>query len=184
MSTIDSLAERCRKLGIACDEVSTSEMNSALATLCCFPMYMVANVDAWTKDTQFKVPIIDLPGWEHIREAFALGRQERKYDIDREHRRVLSSLISNAKASDLVIYEYALDALALALANAPQELADQIRTAIAGMIVAVAKASGEGLLGSGPKVSPYERDCIEQIDKSLQLSTCAAAKEALAQLDE
>jgi len=144
-------------------------------------MYMVANVDAWTSDTQFRVPILDLPGSEHIREAFVLGKQETRFEIEKQHRRVLSTLIANSKPSDLVFYEYALETLRLALGTLTPSLAEQIRTAVAHTIVAVAKASGEGLGGSGPKISPQERDCIEVIDKTLSLSQTQSAAAILAE---
>jgi hypothetical protein len=54
------------------------------------------------------LPVLDLPGWEHIREAFVIGGEESSFEITKEDRRVLSTLLSNAKPPDLVIYEYAL----------------------------------------------------------------------------
>ncbi len=50
-------------------------------------------------------------------------------------------------------------------------LAEKLRIAVARMIVAAAEASGEGLLGTGPKVSPQEK----QIDSVLSLSDSATA---------
>src|SRR5208337_3836452 len=82
-----------------------------LAALACFPMYMVANVHGWTSDRQFRVPLLDLPGSEHIREAFEIGQQEGAFEMTREHRRVLDNLLTHAKPPDLVIYEYALETL-------------------------------------------------------------------------
>ena len=68
-ATQADVLERCRKLGLQCDAIPTDSMSSVVAALSCFPMYMVANVDAWTSDKQFRVPILDLPGSEHVREA-------------------------------------------------------------------------------------------------------------------
>ncbi len=50
------------------------------------------------------------------------------------------------------------------------------------MIVAAAEASGEGLLGTGPKVSPQEKACIKQIDSVLSLSDSEAAAAVLTDL--
>lgn len=176
------LAARCRKLGIECDEVESSTLGSAIQAVACFPMYMVANVDAWTDDRQFRIPILDLPGSEHIREAFALGKQEKRMELSKPHRRLLSTLVSNAKPSDLVIYEYALETLRLAFDHLEPELVEQLRNAIATMTVAVAKASGEGLGGSGEKVSPQERECISHINQVLKLDASATAAATLGDL--
>lgn len=176
------LVERCRKLGLECDTVNTDQLDSAIQAVACFPMYMVANVDAWTDDKQFRIPILDLPGAEHVREAFALGKQERRMDISKPHRRILGTLVSHPKPSDLVIYEYALDTLNIAFTLLDDELVAQLRTAIARMVVAVAKASGEGIGGTGPKVSPQERECIANINQALDLESSPAASIALSQL--
>jgi hypothetical protein len=179
--TQSQVVDRCRKLGLQCDTIPTDSMSSALAALCCFPMYMVANVDAWTSDSQFRVPILDLPGSEHIREAFALGTQEQQFTIEKQHRRVLSTLVANAKPSDLVFYEYALETLRLVLDTLAPSLAEKVRAAVARTIVAVAKASGEGIGGGGQKISPHERDCIEFIDTTLSLSQSESAAAILAE---
>ena len=104
-------------------------------------------------------------------------------EIDKHHRRVLSTLVANAKPSDLVVYEYALETLQIVLGTLAPNLAAKVRAAVARMVVAVAKASGEGFLGNGPKISPQERACIERINESLSLSqaenAAAALKEAL-----
>jgi len=162
------VVDRCCKLGLECSDMPTDQLSSALAALSCFPMYMVANVDAWTSDRQWHVPILDLPGSEHLREALALGMQEGKFDISKEHGHILGTLVSGAKPCDLVIYEYALETLRQAMAE--------------GMIVVVAEASGEGLLGTGPKVSPQEEACIKQIDSVLSLSDSTAAAAVLTDL--
>ena len=121
------LLERFHKLGLTCDEIATDHISSSLAALACFPMYMVANVHAWTSDKQFRVPILDLPGSEHIREAFAIGNQEKSFEMAKEHRRVLGTLLSHAKPSDLVIYEYALETLKDLLLEVTPQIAEQIR---------------------------------------------------------
>lgn len=142
-------------------------------------MYMVADVHAWTNAKQFRVPIVDWPGSEHMREAFALGEQEGSFELTKEHRRVLGSLVSNARPSDLVIYEYALETLRDVLAEVTPPVAEKLRTAVARMIVAVAQASGEGFLGTGPKISPEERACIAQIASELSLQALPAAAATL-----
>lgn len=169
------LRERFRKLGLTCDEIATDQISSPMAALACFPMYMVANVHAWTNDKQFRVPILDLPGSEHIREAFAIGKQERSFNLAKEHRRVLGTLLSHAKPSDLIIYEYALVTLKDLLLEVTPQTADQIRAAVARMIVVVAQASGEGFLGTGPKISLEEKACITAIANTLSLQDTPAS---------
>jgi hypothetical protein len=173
------MVERLGKLGLRCSELPTDRLSSPLAALACFPMYMVANVHAWTTARQFHVPLLDLPGSEHIRESFAIGKQEAALEMTREHRRVLGSLLTHARPPDLVIYEYALETLKGLLPLLAPSLADQVRAAIARMVVAVAQASGEGFLGTGEKISPEERACIAQIDRELSLSASARAAETL-----
>lgn len=175
MAVSTLLIERCRKLGLTCDEVATDHISSPLAALACFPMYMVANVHAWSSDKQFRVPIVDLPGSEHIREAFAIGKQESSFEMAKEHRRVLGTLVGHAKPSDLVIYEYALETLKDLLLEVTPQIAEKVRAAVARMIVAVAQASGEGFLGTGPKISPEEQACILEIANKLSLQTTPAS---------
>ena len=175
-----SLVDRLQLLGIACDTVPTDRLTSQVAALACFPMYMVANIHAWTSDRQFSVPLVDLPGFEAIRESFAIGRQESKLEMSKDHRHLLSTLLQHAKPSDRVIYEYALDSLATYLETASPAIAQELRTAIARMIVAVAKASGEGLFGTGERVSRHEKECIDHIAARLNLSISAEAARLLA----
>ena len=179
MSLSDDFMVRCRKLGLECDEFPTSEMSSVLAALACFPMHMVANVDAWTNDTEFRVPVFDLPGAEKIREAFVLGMQEADFDLIPEHRQLLLTLVGKAKPSDLVIYEYALETLQIAFRMLSENLTERVRREIARSIVAVAKASGEGLGGSGPKVTPQEQFCIDDINEALRLDSSDVARTVL-----
>src|SRR5262249_36376891 len=174
-----AVLERCHKLGLTGDELPTDKLSSTLAALACFPMYMVANVHAWTADRQWHIPVLDLPGFEEIRESFEIGRQEAVLHMDRAHRRVLGAMLSHARPSDLVIYEYALDTLAQALPLLAAPLADERRTAMGGMGGAVAEASGKGFLGTGTKISEYEKSCIEQIDRALGLSSVPAAAKIL-----
>ena len=153
-----------------------------LEALSCFPMYMVANVDAWTADTQFRVPILDPPGSEILRESFALGAQEGRLDIEKDDDRVLKSLGSNAKPLDLVTYEYALETLQMVLGALTPGLAERVRTAVAQMGVAVARVSGERIGGTGAKVSDYERACIAQIREALSLGESSSAASTLAEV--
>jgi hypothetical protein len=176
---LSQLVERLGKLGLQCSELPTDRLSSALAALACFPMYMVANVHGWTSDRQFRVPLLDLPGSEHIRESFEIGKQEGVFEMAPEHRRVVGTLLTHVKPSDLVIYEYALETLKGLLPLLSPELADQVRVAIARMIVAVAQASGKHFLGTGEKISPEERACIAQIDRELSLSATPRASESL-----
>ena len=171
--TLSQLAERGRKLGLRCDELPTDRISSPLAALACFPMYMVANVHGWTSDRQFRVPVLDLPGSEQIREAFQVGEQEAAFEITKEDRRVLGTLLTQARPPDLVIYEYALETLKGLLPLLIPALADRIRAAIATMVVAAAEASGKGIFGTGEKISAEERACIAQIERELSLSTSA-----------
>jgi hypothetical protein len=178
-ATLPQIVERCDKLGLHCNQFPTDHLDSALAALACFPMYMVANVHAWTTGRQFHISLLDLPGSEEIREAFTIGSQEAAFDLTKEHRRILSSMLSHAKPTDQVVYEYALETLKEVLPLLTPALAQQVRTAVARMIVAVARASGKGLLGTGQKFSPEEKACIGQIDRELSLTKCAGAAEIL-----
>jgi hypothetical protein len=175
----DDLVTRLRKLGLACDAVPADRLTSATTALACFPLYMVANVHAWTSDRQMKVPLLDWPGFEAIRESFVIGAEEGRVEMSREHRRVLGTLLTSAKPPDRVIYEYALESLRRFLATASPAVAEQVRVAVARMVVHIAEASGEGIFGTGEKVSPEERACIEQIDAALSLRSSPAAAEAL-----
>ena len=143
---------------------------------------MVANVDAWTDNRQFKMPFLDLPGFEHLRESFVLGSQERECEIDKEHLRVISVFVSNAQPSNLIIYEFALETLRMTLDILTPSLVETVRAAITQMIIAVAQASRKGIGGSGPKVSVYEKVCVEQISEALSLSESASAAAALQEL--
>ncbi|MCA9071942.1 MAG: hypothetical protein KDA84_23600, partial [Planctomycetaceae bacterium] len=174
-----TIVQRVNLLGITCDEVPSDRMTSAVAALSCFPMYMVANLHGWTSDTQWRMPLVDLPGFEAIREAFAIGRQEKHLDMDVEHRRLLGTLLGPVKPSDRVIYEYALETLQLFLQDASPDLADGIRAAVAKMVMAVAAASGDGLLGTGQKISREEEKAIQYIASILDLRQSKKAEEIL-----
>ena len=178
-----SLIERLGLLGLRCDEVPRDHLSSVLTALASFPMYMVANVSAWMTGRDHRIPLTDLPGVAVIREAFVIGEVEARGEMSREHRHVLGSLLSTPKLSDRVIYEFALETLNQALEEVEPAVADVIRTGVARTIVAVARASGEGFLGLGPKVSPEERACISHIATTLHLGDTPAAAEALARID-
>lgn len=179
-----SLDDRLARLGLTGGPVPTDRLSSATAALACIPMYMVANVHAWTADRQFKVPLIDLPGSEQIRESFTIGREEAQLDITPAHREALGTLLKATRPADRIIYEYALDALRLLLAKASPDLAHTVRVAVGRTVVAVARASGKGPLGSGPKITPEERACIAAIAAALDLHREPEAASALAQLEE
>eukprot|EP00913_Durusdinium_trenchii_P035326 g33056.t1 len=178
-----TLVERLNRLGLECDDVPTEDLSSATTALACFPMYMVANGHAWEKEKQWQIPLVDIPGFEAIREAFAIGRQERKLDITSEHRQLLGTMLGNAKPADRVIYEFALETLLQFFEVASPEVVEQIRVAVANTIVAVASASGEGLLGTGEKINRHELAAIQHISSVLNLNESAAAKEVLESID-
>jgi hypothetical protein len=182
--SLEHVRERLELLGLATAEVPTDRLNSATMTLTCFPMYMVANVDELNGEHGFRIPFFDLPGIETLRESYVIGTQEQYLDLDREHRRLLTSMLGHARPCDRVIYEHALETLRLLLEVAEPELAANVRTGIAKTIVAVAKASSGGFFGIGRKVSPNERVCIERIATLLDLHTVAEAEQALGELDE
>jgi hypothetical protein len=56
---------------------------------------------------------------------------------------------------------------------------ERLRTLVARMVVDVAKASGKGVFGTGAKVSPQERECIEHIATELRLTEAAMAGQIL-----
>lgn len=178
-----AIRERLLKLGLDPDADDGADgegkLSSALAALSCFPMYMVANVHAWTPDKQWDAPVLNIPGFEHIREAYAIEKQESTLRISTHHRRVLGALLWKARPMDLVMYEYALDTLGMCLDECEDDVADLIRSAVARMVVTVANAAGEGIFGSGEKISDEERACIEQIAKTLDLRASQRAAETL-----
>jgi hypothetical protein len=179
-----TIAERLGMLGIHCDDVPADRLTSATTALACFPMYMVANVHAWTKETQWELPLLDIPGWEAIREAFAIGRQEKSLHLAAEHRHALGAMLGKARPADRIIYEYALDTLAMFLAQAAPDVAEGIRTAVARTIIAVARASGEGLFGTGEKINRHEFELIKSIAERLDLAASPEAKKLLDEIDE
>jgi len=177
------LAARLAKLGLH-GEVPTDRLSSATAALACLPMYMVANVHAWTADRQFRIPLLEIAGSEQVREGFAIGTEEARMELSAEHRGVLGALLKDPRPADRIIYEYALETLARLLDAATPDLALTLRTAVAQMVVAVARAAGKGPLGSGPKVTDEERACIAQIAASLGLEQAEPAAAALRTLDD
>ena len=58
-----------------------------------------------------------------------------------------------------------------------QAVIDRLRTLVARMVMHVAEASGKGFLGTGQKVSPEERACMEHIAAELRLRDTAKAAE-------
>jgi hypothetical protein len=177
-----SIQDRLKKLGLepeADESAGASNLSSAFAALSCFPMYMVSNVHAWTADKQWVVPVFDIPGFEQLREAFAIEQQETTLAISKDHRSVLGTLLWKARPMDLVMYEYALDTLGLCLDECDDNVANKVRATVARTIMAVAKASGERLFGTGEKISPEEQTCIDQIAKTLDLHACERASSIL-----
>src|SRR3954471_10737354 len=102
----DPLTVRLEKLGLDCDHISLDQVTSATAALACFPMYMVANIHLWTRDEQFRVPVVNLPAAEEVRESLEIARQQAQGDLSEPHRRVLAMMITAAKPPDRVIYEF------------------------------------------------------------------------------
>ena len=179
---MSEVVSRLQMLGLTCAEVPLDRIDSAIVALACFPMYMVANVHGWTSDRQFKVPLLDIQGFEAFREAFVIGEEEARLEMNPEHRKVVDSMLSTVRPPDRVIYEYALEALKQYLAIAQPAVGERIRTLVARMVVDVAKASGKGLFGTGEKVSPQERECINHIAAKLRLADTARAAEILKEL--
>jgi hypothetical protein len=169
-STPPDLVSRLRMLGLACDDVPLDRVSSPIAALACFPMYMVANVHGWTSDRQFKVPVVNVHGLEAFREAFAIGKEEARLPMTAEHRKVVDSMLADVRPPDRVIYEYALETLKGFLAVASPAVAERVRVLVTRTVVDVARASGKGVLGTGEKLSPQERECIGHIAAELQLA--------------
>ncbi len=182
-STVDRIREKLAMLGLACDEVPLDRRNSAISALACFPMYMVANVHGWTADRQFKIPLLDIPGSESLRESVAIGAEEGQMSLAPEHAKVVGSMLTPARAPDRVVYEYALETLRDYLALATPQAAEELRTAVARMVVAVSKASGKSILGVGEKITPAERACIDRIADQLQLAASSGASAILKSIE-
>jgi hypothetical protein len=128
--------------------------------------------------------VLEAHGMEAAREAAAIGSVKAELEIDREHAKVLDGFLAKARPSDVIVYEYALETLRMYLDVADAALADRIREHVARSIVHVAEAAGKALFGGGEKITPRERECIDQIDKSLALHRCAAARAALDKIED
>jgi hypothetical protein len=172
----ESLFDRLEKLGLQCDHISLDQLTSGTAALACFPMYMVANVHLWTNGSKTRLPVVNLPGPEVLREEIEINKQLAHWEVADEHRRVLGSLLSAAKPADRIVYDYALATLKQLIGEAGPALAETLRTGIARSVVAVAHAAGNGFLGNGKKVSAEERACIRQINDALGLDQTEAGR--------
>jgi len=179
---VSNVVERLNKLGLRCDDVPTDTLSSATAALACFPMYMVASVATWNDDSDRQWKLGDLFGAAALRDAFAIGEQESSLEIRAEHTEILHVLLSDAKPPLLVVYEYALDTLRLCLAVVDAPLRELLRVAVARMMVAVAKASGEGWIGAGGEPTDDQRKCIRLINSQLKLDESSTAAAILAEL--
>jgi hypothetical protein len=173
------LVTRIRKLGLECDEIPTEAIVSATAALACVPMYMVSNVHGWTGEKQFKVPFLRFDGSEAFREAFAIGGEEVEAGVEPKHRKILGQLLKADRAADLIIYEHAIESLRQLLGVVTPAVADELRFRVARATIAVAKAAGKGIMGSGEKVSAEERATIEGIAAALSLAESDRAKALL-----
>jgi hypothetical protein len=130
------------------------------------------------------MPLLDIPGWEAIREAFSIGRQEKSLHLAPEHRQALGTMLGKARPADRIIYEYALDTLAMFLAQAAPDVVETVRSAVARTIIAVARASGEGLFGTGEKINRHEFALIQHIAERLNLNDSPVAKTMLDEIAE
>jgi hypothetical protein len=178
-NTAPNVAARLHMLGLKCDDVPPDQVSSSIAALACFPMHMVANVHGWTTDRQFKVPVVDFHGLEAFREALTIGKKESRLPMTAEHRRVVDSMLAEVRPPDRVIYEYGLETLKQFLSTATPAVVERARVLVARMVVDVASASGKGVLGTGDKVNPQERECIAHFASELQLAETLKAAEIL-----
>jgi hypothetical protein len=181
-SSTSEVVSRLQMLGLKCADVSLDQIGSPITALACFPMYMVANVHGWTSDRQFKIPVLDIQGLEAYREAFVIGKEESGLQMTPEHRKLVDSMLTAVRPADRIIYAYALETLKQYLVIAQPAVSERIRTLVAWMIVDVAKASGKAIFGTGDKVSPQERECINHIATELGLTDTARAAEILDKL--
>lgn len=101
------------------------------------------------------------------------------FEIEHAHARELDRFLAEVRASDRIVYDYALETLRMFLDAAPEILANVIRDRVAEMIAGVAEASGKGAFGTGEKVSIRERECIQRIDVALDLRSSTGARSAL-----
>jgi hypothetical protein len=146
-------------------------------------MYMVANAPAWMENEQRRAKISGLLGIDSLREAFAIGKEEAKFDISSEHGQTLHQLLIAAKPTDDIVYEYALRTLAMFLEDTTDDLTETIKMLVARGMVAVATASGEGWFGAGDEPSSSQRDCIRQIVFVLKLNDSPSASATLDELE-
>jgi hypothetical protein len=146
-------------------------------------MYMVANTPAWMGNEQRRTKISRLLGIDSLREAFAIGKEEAKFDISSEHGQTLHQLLIAAKPTDEIVYEYALETLAMFLEDTTDDLTETIKMLVARGLVAVATASGEGWFGGGDELSSSQRNCIRQIVFVLKLNDSPSASTILEELE-
>jgi hypothetical protein len=144
-------------------------------------MYMVSNVHGWTGDREFR--LLHVKGSEAVRESYVIGERKADLPLDEAHDRVLRGFTDKDHPSDLIVYEHALETLRVVLDEAQPALADELRRIVASGVVAVARAAGKGMFGSGEKVSPEERECIATIREVLELDASSEARTALSALD-
>lgn len=181
--SINTIHERLRKLGLPTDDLPRDRMCSATSALCCLPMYMVANTPAWMENEQRRTKISRLLGIDALRESFAIGQEEARFDISSEHGRTLHQLLIAARQTDVIVYEYALKTLAMFLEDAADDLIETIKMLVARGMVAVATAAGESSFGAGEEPSPSQRDCIRQVVFVLKLNDSPSASATLDELD-
>jgi hypothetical protein len=132
-------------------------------------MYMVAHASTLTDEAEDTGRLSGWSGFTVMREAFAIGQQQSMLEIQDCHQKVLRELLVSAKPSDVVIYDFALDTLKLCFRKANPDLVEQMKTAIARMMVSVGKAAGEGFFGGGHKVTAAQKACIQTVVDELRL---------------
>lgn len=179
---MDQVIERLGKLGIRCDTLPLHKLSSASAALSCFPMYMVASVANWSDDSDRKSKLSYLFDVASLRDAYAIAEQETALAIDTEHAAILHGLLTEAKPPLLVIYEHALETLAMFLSIANPDLTELVKTAVARMMVAVAKASGNGWFGSGGEPTDAQRKLVRLISEQLTLQRSPTASVVMEEL--
>jgi len=154
----------------------------ATTALACFPMYMVANVATWSDDSDRHLKLSNLFNAASLRDAYAIGEQETRLEINAQHAAILHHLLTDARPPLLVVYEYGLETLRIFLSVANPDLVELVKMAVARMIVAVAKASGEGWFGAGGEPTDDQRKCIRLISEQLGLRHSPTASVVLEEL--
>lgn len=182
--SLETLKRRLVKLTLPEAEVPLDEFCSATSALACFPIYMVATASQWMQDDDDRTKLLNLVGFSELRNAYAAGKVEARLEISDLHAKTLEDMVRHAKATDVIIYDFALDTLSQYFQLATDEQVERTKQFIAKGVSKVAATSGEGWFGRGEDASRDQQACIEEIVERLQLASSGRLRGLLADASE